>query len=89
MKKYSILFIPSISSEWVSSCPAITCSDENVATDDDDWCVKIDLDENAPQQTTITIRECIGESKPFCDWFLPGKASKGVWPYSIDYLKDV
>ena len=84
----SILILGSVRAAWINQCPTVTCSEDAVATDDDDWCLKISLETNEPKGTTVSIRECIGENKPFCDWGLPGRGAKEVWPYSIEYLRN-
>jgi hypothetical protein len=50
--------------------------------------LRINLDKEDPQKTTIKIRQCIGETKPFCDWGVPGKIERSVWPYNLKYLSN-
>ena len=66
----------------------MTCSAEDYATDDDDWCVRVNYDEEAPRQTTVKIRECLGEHKVFCEWGIPGLNQKMLWPFTAQVLAD-
>ena len=81
-----LLLLNSVCASWISSCPTVTCSDTEVATDDDDWCVRINLDKESPRKSTVQIRQCVGETKSFCDWGMPGNIEKNIWPYDIDSL---
>ena len=83
---FKYISMSAVSATWIGQCPNIICSDQDVATDEDDWCLRINLDTEIPAKSTIQTRQCIGETKPFCDWGIPGNVEKSVWPYSIEYL---
>ena len=52
----SILILGSVRAAWINQCPTVTCSEDAVATDDHDWCLKISLETNEPKGTTVSIR---------------------------------
>lgn len=67
-----MLALEQVKGKNVPSCPKLECTDEDYATDTDDWCVKINYDEALPAQTTVRTRECLGKTKYFCNWGKPG-----------------
>ena len=68
------------------SCPKLDCPDDSFATDDDDWCVRVNIDEQKPAKTTVQIRECLGDTKIYCDWGVPGLNEKMMWPFEASDL---
>ena len=38
--------------------------------------------------STVTIRECHGETKYYCDWGIPGLNSKMMWPYDVGVITE-
>lgn len=83
MKKAFILIFAGTTATYIDSCPKVTCSEENFATDDpdNDWCVRVNVDEEDPKRTTVTIRECLGNVKQFCEWGVPGFHETFAWPF--------
>ena len=65
---YAYLFAKSVNAIAVSRCPNVACSDTNYATDEDDWCLRVNFDKALPSQTVVTIRECKGFTKRFCNY---------------------
>ena len=68
----------------------VSCSDEDYANDepDNDWCVRVNWDEERPMNTTVRLRECHGEQKVYCDWGYPGNNEKMIWPYNAATLSE-
>lgn len=43
--------------------------------------MRVNFDEEKPNLTTVTIRECKGNTKLFCNYARPGSADKMIWPF--------
>ena len=88
MVHFAVLLLqPSgVSASRISSCPRISCNASEFATDKDDWCVRANIDEQDPSRSTVTIRECLGEEKVYCEWGMPGFIDKFYWPYASNVL---
>ena len=90
MKTYLISFLISLHSIkciLVPRCPLLECEDKDFATDEDDWCVRINIDEQKPAYTTVKIRECLGNTKHFCDYSKPD-LKEMVWPFNQKVLTE-
>lgn len=84
MKQFTIfLFLLALTSALkIESCPKIECTEEDVATDEDDWCMRVNYFDNAAAQTTVQIRRCSGPTKGFCEWGAPHLHQKFIWPFN-------
>ena len=86
MKLVSIL-LPIVYSALIPRCPLLSCPDSDFATDADDWCVKIEnIDTQLPSSATVKIRECLGETKTFCEWSKPSANTNMAWPFAPKVL---
>lgn len=65
----------------VRSCPKIECDENAVATDSDDWCVRVNYFDSRAGEATVQIRKCNGTRKAFCEWGMPHMHHKFIWPF--------
>ena len=81
-----VVLVGNANATLVPSCPKVSCPNTDWATDLDDWCVRVNIDEEFPALSTVKIRECLGDTKVFCEWSLPGNNQRMIWPYDARKL---
>ena len=66
----------------IQRCPRIECSDDDVATDEDDWCLRVNYFDERAKDTTVQMRRCTGAKKGFCEWGMPNLHNRFIWPFN-------